>query len=487
MKRINMPYYRLFINGKWVDASDKKTFPTMNPATGEMIATVAEASAVDVGYAVNAARQALDSGPWGKMSASQRGRILMNLADLLQSNAKEMSLLESMDAGKPISAVIRQDVAASVDTLQYYAGWADKIHGEVIPARKDALTYTLREPVGVVAAIVPWNFPLMIALWKIAPALAAGCTVVLKPAALTPLSALRMAEFAMEAGVPAGVINIVPGSGRITGNALVEHPGVNLISFTGSVEVGRGIMHAAADGFKRVALELGGKSANLVFADADLDAAVKASSSGVFFNSGQVCSAGSRILVENSIYDEFVERLVDRARTMRVGDPLNPDTHMGPVISELQRDRVLEYIEIGQKEGATLVSGGQKVGEKGYFLSPAVFADVGHGMRISQEEIFGPVASVLRFKDENDAVEMANGTRYGLAAAVWSQDVGRAHALSARLKAGTVWVNTYGPTDIRLPWGGSGDSGVGRERGHEALEHYTEPKVVWVNLARKAA
>ncbi|MBU6460546.1 MAG: aldehyde dehydrogenase family protein [Proteobacteria bacterium] len=487
MKRIDIPCYRLFINGHWVDSSTGNTFSTINPATGEMIGMVSEASAEDVDKAVMAARHALEKGPWARMSVAERSRILMGYADLIEKNSDELARLESLDAGKPISAVLRQDVPAALDTIRYYAGWADKIHGEVIPARTDALTYTVREPVGVVAAIVPWNFPLMIAMWKIAPALASGCTVVLKPAALTPLSVLKLAELSIEAGIPPGVFNIVPGSGRVTGQALVEHPDVNFISFTGSVDVGRNMMIAAAGSFKRVGLELGGKSANVVFADADLDAAVKASSSGIFFNSGQVCSAGSRILVEESVYDDFVERLAQRARTMRVGDPLDPQTLMGPLISESQMNRVMDYIHIGEKEGASLVSGGERLGNKGYFLSPAVFANVKHDMRISQEEIFGPVASVLRFKSEDEAIAMANGTRYGLAAAVWSQDITRAHTLSSRLKAGTVWVNTYGPTDIRLPWGGSGDSGIGRERGREVLDHYTESKVVWINLKQKAA
>jgi aldehyde dehydrogenase (NAD+) len=486
MKKIDLPEYKLLIGGEWVSATSGKTFGTYNPASETLIATIAEADAADVDRAVKAAREALD-GPWGKMSAAERGRILQRMAALMRENAEEIATLECLDAGKPISAVRRQDVPAAIDTFEYYAGWADKVTGEVIPARTDALTYTVREPVGVVGAIVPWNFSLMISCWKIAPALASGCTMVLKPAALTPLAALKIGEIALQAGLPAGVLNIVPGGGRSVGNALVEHPDVNMVSFTGSVEVGRGIMRAAAGTFKRVGLELGGKSPNIVFADADIEAAVKAASSGVFFNSGQVCSAGSRILVQSSVYDEFVERLAERSRTMRVGDPLDTQTHMGPVVSDAQMKRILEYIEIGQKEGAQLVTGGEKIGEKGYFISPAVFANVGHDMRISQEEIFGPVASVLKFNDEEDAIRMANDTRYGLAAGVWSNDIARAHHVSHRLRAGTVWINTYGPTDIRLPWGGAGDSGLGRERGHDALEHYTEPKVVWVNLKRKAA
>ncbi|MGA8709395.1 MAG: aldehyde dehydrogenase family protein, partial [Steroidobacteraceae bacterium] len=378
-------------------------------------------------------------------------------------------------------SIQRQDLPAVLDTLAYYAGWADKINGQVIPARPDALTYTVREPLGVVGAIVPWNFPLMIGMWKIAPALACGCTVVLKPAEITSLTALRLGNLALAAGIPPGVLNVVTGYGATAGAALVEHPGVDKITFTGSPAVGRQILRSAAGNLKRVTLELGGKSANVIFEDADIDAAVKAASSGIFFNSGQVCSAGSRILAHDSIYEEVVERLRSRAGAIRLGPPGERGTTMGPLVSAVQMKRVLDYIEVGRQEGARLVAGGNRHGERGYYVEPTVFADVEHGMRISQEEIFGPVAAVLRFRDEEQAIRMANGTRYSLAAGVWSRDIGRAHRVVRRLRAGTVWVNTFGPTDVRLPWGGAGDSGFGREHGDAAIENFTEPKAVWIN------
>jgi aldehyde dehydrogenase (NAD+) len=374
-------------------------------------------------------------------------------------------------------------VPAAIDTLAYYAGWADKINGQVVPTRPGALTYTVREPVGVVAAIVPWNFPLMIGMWKIAPALACGCTLVVKPAELTPLSALRLAELALEAGVPPGVFNVVTGKGSVVGEALVHHPDVDKVTFTGSPAVGRGIMKGAAGNFKRVTLELGGKSANLIFADADLDAAVRAASSGIFFNAGQVCSAGSRILVQSAVYDEVVERLAQRARSIRVGSPKETDTTMGPLISAAQMNTVLNYIDIGRREGAKVAAGGARVGDVGYFVAPTVLADVRHEMRVSQEEIFGPVASVIRFDDEADAVRIANGTPFSLAAGVWSADIGRVHRVAQALKAGTVWINTYGYTDVRLPWGGARDSGLGREHGDAAIDNFTEPKAIWLALA----
>ncbi|CCE02381.1 putative aldehyde dehydrogenase family protein [Bradyrhizobium sp. STM 3809] len=447
-----------------------------------MIATIAEGNAEDVDRAVAAARRAFE-GPWRTMRAAERGAILARWAQLLRDHADEIVELESLDAGKPVAAVLRQDLPAAIDTLTYYAGWADKISGDVVSTRDDALTYTMREPVGVVAAIVPWNFPLMIGMWKLAPALACGCTIVMKPAELTSLSALRIAELALEAGLPPGVLNIVTGPGRIVGEALVNHPDVDKVTFTGSPGVGRGIMKGAAGNFKRVSLELGGKSANIIFDDANIEAASKAAASGIFFNAGQVCSAGSRVLVQERVYDEVVERLTERARALRTGDPLDRATSLGPVISERQMRSVLDYVEIGRNEGATLVTGGQRATARGYFISPAVFAGVAHEMRISQEEIFGPVVSVIKFKDEADALRMANGTAYSLAAGVWSRDIGRVQRFAKRLRAGTVWINTYGYTDVRLPWGGDRDSGLGREHGTAALDNFTEPKAVWMNLA----
>jgi len=472
----------LLIDGRRVPACSGRMFKSLNPATGQVIATVAEGGEVDVEHAVAAARRAFE-GPWRTMRASERGQILLRWADLLRRNADEIIELESIDAGKPISATMRQDFPAAVDTLTYYAGWADKIGGDVVPVRDDALTYTMREPVGVVAAIVPWNFPLMIGMWKLAPALACGCTIVMKPAELTSLSALRIAELALEAGLPKGVFNVVTGPGRVVGDALVNHPDVDKVTFTGSPGVGRGIMKGAASNFKRVSLELGGKSANVIFDDADLEAASKAAASGIFFNAGQVCSAGSRVLVQEKAYDEVVERLAARAKSIKTGDPLDRKTALGPVISEKQMRSILDYVDIGQKEGARLVAGGERVGERGYFISPTVFADVAHEMRISQEEIFGPVVSVIKFKDEADALRIANGTAYSLAAGVWSRDIGKLQRFSKRARAGTVWMNTYGYTDVRLPWGGERDSGLGREHGTAALDNFTEPKAVWMNLA----
>ena len=473
--------HQLLIDGHRVPSSSGRTFKSLNPATEEVIATIAEGNEADVDRAVAAARRAFE-GPWRTMRAAERGHLLLKWAELLKQHADEIIEIESLDGGKPISATTRQDFPAAIDTLTYYAGWADKISGDVVPTRDDALTYTVREPVGVVAAIVPWNFPLMIGMWKLAPALACGCTVVMKPAELTSLSALRIGELALEAGIPPGVFNIVTGPGRVVGDALVNHPDVDKVTFTGSPGVGRGIMKGAASNFKRVSLELGGKSANVIFDDANLDAASKAATAGIFFNAGQVCSAGSRVLVQEGAYDEVVERLAARAKSLRMGDLLDRNTSLGPVISEKQMKSILDYVDIGQKEGATLVTGGERIGKRGYFISPAVFAGVEHEMRISQEEIFGPVVSVIKFRDEADALRIANGTAYSLAAGFWSRDMGRVQRFAKRARAGTVWINTYGYTDVRLPWGGERDSGLGREHGTAAIENFTEPKAIWMNL-----
>ena len=474
--------HQLLIDGHRVPSSSGRTFKSVNPATEEVIATIAEGNEADVDRAVAAARRAFE-GPWRTMRAAERGHLLLKWAELLKRHADEIIEIESLDGGKPISATTRQDFPAAIDTLTYYAGWADKISGDVVPTRDDALTYTVREPVGVVAAIVPWNFPLMIGMWKLAPALACGCTVVMKPAELTSLSALRIGELALEAGIPLGVFNIVTGPGRVVGDALVNHPDVDKVTFTGSPGVGRGIMKGAASNFKRISLELGGKSANVIFDDANLDAASKAAAAGIFFNAGQVCSAGSRVLVQEGAYDEVVERLAARAKSLRMGDLLDRNTSLGPVISEKQMKSILDYVDIGQKEGASLVTGGERIGKRGYFISPAVFAGVKHEMRISQEEIFGPVVSVIKFRDEADALRIANGTAYSLAAGVWSRDMGRVQRFAKRARAGTVWINTYGYTDVRLPWGGERDSGLGREHGTAAIENFTEPKAIWMNLS----
>ena len=481
-QKVDLDRHELFIDGKHAAPESNEYTIDLDPATEEPIAEIAQGGKADVDKAVRAARAALKV--WGALRAAERGRILQRAASLLEQHQEELIEIESLDAGKPLAAVRRQDMAAVIDTVRYYAGWCDKITGQVIPARPDALTYTVREPVGVVAAIVPWNFPLMIGMWKIAPALACGCTVVVKPAELTPLSMLRVAELFLEAGLPPGALNVVCGKGSVVGEALVQHPGVDKVTFTGSPKVGRGIMQGAAGNFKKVTLELGGKSANASFLpDADLDRAVRAASSGIFFNAGQVCSAGSRVLVQRSVYDDVVQRLAERARAIRVGDPTDPKTTMGPLISAGQMKTVLDYINIGKAEGCIGRVRRRAPRRTGIFRpAPTVFAGVEHEMRISQEEIFGPVLSVIPFDDEQDALRIANGTAYSLAAGVFSADIGRVHRVARALKAGTVWINTYGYTDVRLPWGGSGESGLGREHGEAAIEISPEPKAIWLAI-----
>lgn len=478
-----IPQHELLIDGKYVKPEKGEYSTIVNPANEEVLAKVARGDEKDVDTAVKAARAALKV--WNGMRAADRAQILYRLADLMEKHQEELIMLETVNAGKPIASVRRQDMPAAIDTMRYYAGWCDKIIGQVIPARPDALTYTVREPVGVVGAIVPWNFPIMIGIWKIAPALACGCTLVVKPAELTPLTLIKIGELALEAGLPPGVLNIVTGRGSVVGDAMVAHPGVDKITFTGSPGVGRGIMQGAASNFKRITLELGGKSANIIFGDADLDSAVPAAASGVFFNAGQVCSAGSRILVQKSVYDEVVERLIQRAKEIRIGDTAKPDTVMGPLVSSQQMKTVLDYVDIGKKEGASLVYGGGRCDMKGYYVEPTIFTGVEHEMRISQEEIFGPVASVIPFENDADAIRIANGTAFSLAAGVWSADITRVHQVAHELRAGTVWINTYGYTDIRLPWGGTGESGFGREHGEAALENFTEPKTIWLSLVEK--
>ncbi len=471
----------LLINGEWVEPASGKYYDGVNPTTGVPVARVAEGDAADVDRAVKAARVAFEDGPWSTMHPADRGRLVLKLGQLVQDNAQQLAEIDAVDAGKPVTNSLRVDIPAAVDCFEYYAGWADKIHGETVPVRGSMFTYLLRQPVGVVGQIIPWNFPVMMAAWKLAPALATGNTVVLKPAEQSPLSALHLGELCLEAGLPPGVVNVVTGFGE-TGAALVEHPDVDKIAFTGSPEVGRIIVRASAGSLKKISLELGGKSPNIVLADADLEAAIRGASAGVFFNQGEVCSAGSRILVENKVYDNFLDGLDKRSRSIRVGDPLDPETYMGPVVSEEQFDRVMSYIDIGKQEGASLVAGGQRIGDRGYFVQPTIFGGVDNQMRIAQEEIFGPVAAVIPVKDTDDAVRVANESCYGLAAAVWTRDVGKAHNVAHRLRAGTVWVNTYGATDTRSPWGGFKDSGFGRELGRQAIDLYTEYKAVWVAL-----
>ena len=475
---------KLLIDGQWVDGS--KTFDTVNPATGEVLTQIVEASGADVDQTVAAARRAFDSkgGAWRKMSASERGRLIWKLADLIEQHIDELAELETVDNGKPIFESRNVDMPMVIDVLRYYAGWATKIHGETVNTFDTAFTYTLREPVGVVGLIIPWNFPLLLASWKLGPALACGNTIVMKPAEQTPLTTLRLGELAVEAGFPPGVINIVTG-GPETGKAIVRHPGIDKIAFTGSTAVGKEIMRDAADTLKRVTLELGGKSPNIVFADADIDSAVKGAINGIFYGKGEVCNAGSRLFVDSKVRDEFLDKLIGRAKKMVPGDPLDPKTRMGALVSLEQLQTVLGYIDAGKLEGAKLLAGGNRVwlnGDKGYFIEPTVFGDVNNDMKIAREEIFGPVLATLKFDDIDEVVEMANRNQYGLAAAVWTRDLKKAHQMSRMLRAGTVWINTYGLMDAALPFGGYKSSGFGRELGQAALEHYTEVKTVWMNM-----
>jgi len=474
---------KLLINNRWVSSQSGKTFATINPATGEEICQVAEADAADVDKAVSAARAAFEHGPWRKTMASERGRMLHRLADLIEKHADELARIESLDNGKPVSVAKAVDVAATVGCYRYFAGWADKVHGKTIPINGDFFCYTRHEPVGVVGQIIPWNFPMLMQAWKLAPALATGNTVVMKPAEQTPLSALRIGELILEAGFPEGVVNLLPGFGPTAGAALANHMDVDKIAFTGSTEVGHLIMEAAAkSNLKRVTLELGGKSPNIICADTDLDEAVEGAHFGLFFNHGQCCCAGSRVFVEDKIYDRFVDKSGQRANKRKVGDPFDPATEQGPQVDQAQFDKVMGYIESGRSEGADLVCGGSRVGDRGYFIQPTVFADVRDEMKIAREEIFGPVMSIIPFQSLDDVVARANRTTYGLAAAVWTRDIKKAHAVADSLRAGTVWVNCYNVLDTRAPFGGFKQSGIGRELGEYGLQQYTEVKTVTVKL-----
>jgi len=472
---------KLLINNRWVASASGKTFPTINPSTGEVICQVAEADAADVDRAVAAARQAFERGPWRKISSSERGRLLNRLADLIEKHADELARLESLDNGKPVTIARAADVPMTVACYRYYAGWADKIQGKTIPLDDGYFCYTRHEPVGVVGQIIPWNFPMLMQAWKLAPALASGNTVVMKPAEQTPLTALRIGELIVEAGFPEGVVNLLPGYGPTAGAAIANHMDVDKVAFTGSTEVGHLIMEAAAKtNLKRVTLELGGKSPNIVFGDVDVDEAVEGAHFGLFFNHGQCCCAGSRVFVEQKIYDQFVDKSGARARKRTVGDPFDPKTEQGPQVDEAQFDKVMGYIDAGKREGAKLVCGGDRVGDRGYFVQPTVFADVKDEMAIAREEIFGPVMSIIPFKSVDEVVERANRTTYGLAAAVWTRDISKAHAIANSVRAGTVWVNCYNVLDTRAPFGGFKQSGMGRELGEYGLQQYSEVKTVIV-------
>lgn len=473
---------QLYINGKFVESQSGKTFETYNPATGEILATVYEANAGDVDAAVKAARNAFDKGPWSKMSAAERSRLMYKLADLIEANSEELAQLETLDNGKPIRETTNADVPLAVEHMRYYAGWSTKITGQTIPVSGPYFNYTRHEAVGVVGQIIPWNFPLLMAMWKLGAALATGCTIVLKPAEQTPLSALYLAELIEEAGFPEGVVNIIPGFGETAGQPLVDHPLVDKVAFTGSTEVGKHIMKSASATLKRVTLELGGKSPNIILPDADLTKAIPGALNGVMFNQGQVCCAGSRVFIQKKHYDNVVADMVSHAKNIKQGAGLHADTEIGPLVSTEQQNRVLGYIEKGLNEGAELLLGGNKPSEQGYFVSPTIFANVQDEMTIAKEEIFGPVISALPYEDLDEIIDRANSSNYGLAAGVWTRDIANGHYIANRLRAGTVWVNCYNAFDAASPFGGYKQSGLGREMGSYALNNYTEVKSVWIAM-----
>ena len=479
--------FRLFIDGKWEAAVSRRTIPVLNPATGEQLTTVPDAGPEDVDRAVKAARRAFEKGFWRKMNVSQRERIIWRIGELIEKNKEELGLLESLNNGKTYLEALRGDIPPTADIFYYYAGWTRKIYGETIPVDGKYLNYTLREPVGVVGMITPWNYPMLLAAWKVAPALATGCSMVIKPSELTPITTFKLAEYCLEAGVPEGVVNVVTGFGHTAGDALARHMDVDKIAFTGSIRTARALLKASGESnLKRLSLELGGKSPNIVFPDADLPRAARAAFWGIYANKGEVCSAGSRLLVHEKIYDEFVDTLADLARKMKVGDPLDPDAEMGSQISQTQLERILGYIRTGMEEGARLVCGGERDVEgekaKGYFVKPTIFADVKPEMKIAQEEIFGPVLAALKFQDVDQAAEIANSTIYGLVSAVWTRDITVAHRLAQEIKAGSVWINAYNCFDSASPFGGYKQSGFGREMGAHALDSYTQVKSVWIYL-----
>jgi len=462
-------FRQMYVNGKWTDSSSGETFDVVNPATESVLSSISAGSKQDVDKAVAAARAQFDGGEWSKMAGPQRGRLLYRLADLLERDKEYLAML---------------DIPNSIDTIRYFAGWADKIEGRTIPTAgvfgRPVFNYTIREPVGVIGAITPWNAPTMIAAWKLAPALAAGCTLVMKPSEEAPLTTLHIAKLIEEAGFPAGVFNVVTGLGEVAGAALARHPDIDKISFTGSPEVGREIQKAAADGFKRVTLELGGKTPHIVLSDAAMDAAVGGVAMGLFANSGQICAAGTRVFVHRSRFEQLLEGLGAAANGVKQGDPFNPETQMGALVSQKQLDRVAGYVKLGVEEGAKVVAGGDRRSGKGYFFKPTILTNVRNDMRVAQEEIFGPVGAVMPFDDVDEAVRLANATRYGLSASVWTRDINAAHSIAARVRAGTVWINGWGAIDPRLPWGGFKTSGIGRELGVRGIDACTEDKVVTV-------
>lgn len=471
-----------FIDGKWVPAASGKTFATVNPATEEVIVEVAEGDAEDVDAAAKSARDAFDCGPWSTMDARDRGRLMYQLADRMEAEIQDLARLETLDNGKPFNDSLTVDLPLAIDCLRYYAGYADKIHGSTIPIRGNHFCYTRREPIGVAGQIIPWNFPILMTAWKWGPALAAGCTIVMKPAEQTPLTCLRMAQLAQDVGIPDGVINVVPGFGPTAGSAVVKHPLIDKIAFTGEHRTAQIITRESADTLKRLTFELGGKSPNVVFADADMDAAAMGAYVGLFLNQGQCCCAGSRVFVERNRHDEFLEKLQRLAQERKVGDPFASDTEQGPQVDKAQFDKIMSYIDKGKSEGATCITGGNRVGERGYFVEPTVFTNVSDDMAIATDEIFGPVLSVLTFDDKEDMIRRANNTFYGLAAAVWTRDVKLAHEFASRVRAGTVWVNCYDVFDAAAPFGGFKMSGYGRELGEEGLRAYTESKTVTIAL-----
>ena len=478
-----MHAYRMFVDGEWVDARSGRTFEVRNPATGEPMATVPDAAAEDVDRAVKAARRAFDGG-WREATAQERGRILFKLADTVRRESKRLASLETLNSGKPL-AESEFDISDAATCFEYYGGLATKLHGEVLPVPDNALSLALREPLGVAAQVIPWNYPLLMAAWKLAPALCAGCCMVIKPAEQTPVTLLELARFFEECGVPKGVVNVVTGFGETAGAPLVAHPLVDKVAFTGSVEVGKSVMRAAAETLKKVSLELGGKSPNIFFADADFEAAVDGALFGVFVNQGEVCSAGSRVLVQKPIYKKMLDAMVEKAKRIKLGPGTDPATKMGPLISKAQMERVVRYQEIGKKEAKVAVGGGRPSDpalQRGYFVEPTIFYDVDNSATIAREEIFGPVMSVIPFEDEADALRIANDTPYGLAAAVWSRDIFKCLRVVKKLQAGIIWVNHMQPTYVEAPWGGYKMSGIGRELGPWGAEEYLQVKQVHINL-----